>query len=159
NIQVGQSWPDELVDALRSCHAFVALYSPSYFRSDMCRQEWRLFAQRERAYQETHGLRKPPGLLLPVLWLNPSRDQSIPSAVQYSHGDFGDVYAAKGAKYLLRLGREHAEDYQRFLMAFAERLVDAVDEHALPPTATLHNPGPEDPAPGPGGAAGSGPEA
>ncbi len=131
DIGIGQSWPDELVDALRTSSAFVPLYSPSFFESDYCGREWRVFADRERDYQQQRNLVKPPGLLLPVLWIRPRGNQPVPVGIQYTHEQFGELYAAEGLEYMLRLGSRYHDDYQNFLVRFSEKLIQVTTEHAM----------------------------
>jgi FxsC-like protein len=133
DIEVGQSWPDELVDALRTSNSLVALYSPAFFESDFCGREWQIFADRENGYQQQRNLVKPPGLLLPVLWIPSRTSELVPVDTQYDHQQFGEVYATEGLEYMLRLSNRHHDDYQNFLVRFAERLVQVTTEHAMAP--------------------------
>ncbi|MBC3842855.1 hypothetical protein GXW82_29795 [Streptacidiphilus sp. 4-A2] len=48
-MHLGEGWVGRLSDALASCRVFVPLYSPRYFRSEPCGQEWRGFASRQGA--------------------------------------------------------------------------------------------------------------
>lgn len=128
-IHLGEAWPVELVEALSTCQAFVALYSPDYFDSETCGKEWAVFAGRVRTYQERSALVKRPALILPVLWIEPRRDQTVPREVQYTHEEFGRLYAERGLKQLMALGAR--SEYRRFVAEFARRLVEVTTRHPL----------------------------
>jgi TIR domain-containing protein len=40
SIDVGKAWQDEIDRAIGACLKMVALLSPSYFSSDVCRESW-----------------------------------------------------------------------------------------------------------------------
>jgi hypothetical protein len=48
SIEVGTAWPEQLAYALKRSRVFLAVLSPSYFRSAWCVSEWESFLARER---------------------------------------------------------------------------------------------------------------
>lgn len=136
DIELGTQWPDELAAALQNCRAFISLYSPAYFTKDYCGKEWQVFNSRQATYSAdspAHASR--PSLIMPVLWVPETRLPSpLPdavSAVQYKHGDFGEVYARIGLKQLMAVSKYH-DDYLEFLAKFADKLIQAARTHPLP---------------------------
>ena len=127
SIGVGEDWPAELDNAVRSCKAFVPLYSGPYFDSEYCGKEWQVFRSRLEAVAD--GKSNPP-LILPIIW-QPARSlPDVAERLQYSHEDFGDEYAKRGLKRLML--RSLKDEYHEFVDLFAERLIQVVEDHALP---------------------------
>src|SRR5882724_913528 len=95
NIQVGDIWPEALVQALRTIPVGVALYSANYFNGSWCGKELQAFVERHQ-----------PGLvsgLIPVLW---TRCIPVPTAVnkyQYTSNAFPDEYVQMGMQRLVSL--------------------------------------------------------
>ncbi|HSN86257.1 MAG TPA: TIR-like protein FxsC, partial [Thermoanaerobaculia bacterium] len=131
DIQPGELWPDELEAALCCCRAFVSLFSPTYFAREACGKELALFHARLGA--QASG--PPPPLVIPVLWIPLRRQhQELPSSIlriQHSHEDFGTLYAQKGLRYLLSVGKN--QEYRELVESFADKLVNAVETHPLDP--------------------------
>ena len=46
-IETGEEWPTALAEALKHSRCMVCVWSPSYFQSAWCINEWRSFLQRE----------------------------------------------------------------------------------------------------------------
>jgi hypothetical protein len=51
-IRAGESWQAKIDDALENCRKVVALYSPGYLRSSMCKEEFNLARLRHRESSE-----------------------------------------------------------------------------------------------------------
>jgi|SRR5579864_824091 len=66
-IKPGQDWRNELVDALTTSPTMVCMYSPSYFLSESCGKELRVFMDRRREYMRTQATKRP-GNIVPILW-------------------------------------------------------------------------------------------
>ncbi|HEX6903048.1 MAG TPA: TIR-like protein FxsC [Thermoanaerobaculia bacterium] len=129
-IKTGDRWPEELSSALSTCQILLPLYSRSFFNSEYCGKEWSAF----RSRLDAHG--SNPRLILPILWkpLGASFER-LPKEIrdiQYSFADLGETYRNEGLQYLLRLD-EQKDSYQKFLVAFAKRIVDASDSSPLEP--------------------------
>lgn len=137
-IDLGQPWPDALGQALQHSRVFLALYSPAYFTSPNCGQEWTAFAQRCREHAQATNSTAPP-LIVPVLWM-PVTLTNYPlsseiGTVQYHRAAFGDVYRDKGLRFLLRF---HLNDlYPHFVAEFGKCLVELVEQHNLRPCSVL----------------------
>lgn len=131
DIQPGELWPDELEAALCRCRAFVSLFSPTYFAREACGKELALFHARLGA--QASGASPP--LVIPVLWIPLRRQhQELPPSIlqiQHSHEDFGTLYAQKGLRYLLSVGKN--QEYRELVESFADKLVNAVETHPLDP--------------------------
>lgn len=61
-------WASIIGAALATARAFVAVYSPTYFKREACGKEWAIFRQRLLASAREGGESLPP-LIFPVLWL------------------------------------------------------------------------------------------
>lgn len=147
-IPVGTEWPDHLADALSNCRVFVALFSPSYFRSEYCGKEWAAFL--ERAERRTAGLDRPSAII-PAMWV-PMEIGALPSSLQSMQNvplGFPSSYAAEGLYGIMKLGR-YREHYKETVLRLANMIKDRAAECALPAEAissfdTLRNPFAEDP--------------
>ncbi|MCK9877675.1 TIR-like protein FxsC [Frankia sp. Ag45/Mut15] len=134
NIAPGEAWSEGLTEALRRCHTFVAICSPSFFASEYCGKEWQAFSDRCQRGQPNQGTQLPA--LLPVIWTPLPRLPPVLARLQYDHTGFGELYSRRGLRYLLQLKRNH-DDYQEFLVALAERIVHLVQVSPLPPQAEM----------------------
>jgi hypothetical protein len=47
SIEVGDDWPSEIRDSLRSAKCLLPVWSPEYFHSSWCMAEWKSFLARE----------------------------------------------------------------------------------------------------------------
>lgn len=120
NIDVGQQWPSELADALRSCKTIVCLYSPTYFNRPYCGKEVQAFLNRHRAHRTTGS----PSPILPVIWRKPERVPGSVSAIQYDTLDLPKSYREHGLRRLMSL-RKHTDDYKVFVEKFAAKVRSA----------------------------------
>ena len=130
NLRVGDKWPDELVHALSSALTFIPLFSPRYFNSRYCGQEWTVFADRVAAYRRETGRRAPS--IIPVFWV----PTPVPAAVgDIHHHDqsFDGWYEADGLRDLIRFQRHL--DYETLVGALADRIREVAEEFPLPPTS------------------------
>lgn len=132
NINLGEHWPTALVRALAECASFLPLYSPGYFLSRPCGQEWTMFAQ--RSMDDVHdGSVSPPGLI-PLIWLPP---RTLPECARTLHYDLAvpdDEYSRRGIRQLLRLKRLR-DEYTEFVEIVAQHVVGAAD--TAPPRGSL----------------------
>ncbi len=84
SLETGTSWPLALQQGLHRSKVFVAVLSPSYFRSPWCRAEWKSFRQRENQL----GLRTQGsvrGLIYPICFFD--GDSFPPDAKDIQHRD------------------------------------------------------------------------
>src|SRR3954471_2869323 len=82
NIEIGEPWSAELTATLASCDCFVSLFSPTYFRREMCGKEWALFHQRVNMHRPGRSF------IVPVLWHVATAEQPFPDlarALQQRH--------------------------------------------------------------------------
>jgi hypothetical protein len=129
SLRVGTAWQAELVEAISAARTFVALYSPRYFRSEVCGQELSVFAQRIAAYERTYGRRAPA--LIPLVWVASEVPAHL-DEIQYGDFSFGDAYARNGARDLVRLTEYH-DACLRFVTALALRIKEISAGYVLPP--------------------------
>jgi FxsC-like protein len=136
NLHIGDVWPDELADALSSTRVFVAMCSPNYFASEYCRREWQYFTQIARERQKRTGKRgRQPASLLPITWIATDEVPEVVRDLQRTNAALGALYAKEGLSFLCRLSR-CGDDYQEFVVRFAERIV-AAGSAGQSPVATL----------------------
>ncbi|MFI7412171.1 FxsC protein [Streptomyces sp. NPDC049627] len=106
-----------------ACQAFVALYSPSYFRSRHCGREFAAFSERLRRYREDIGIDVPS--LIPVLWS--PLDEPLPrTADRYrtTVSGLSDEYPRRGLRELLRSDPTGAA-YREVVEAVADAVIHA----------------------------------
>ena len=77
NIEVGEEWPNELIQALNFSKTLVCIYTPAYFRSEYCGKEVQVFHNRLSMVDQL----EKPTVLIPVLWENPKLI-SVPQKMQ-----------------------------------------------------------------------------
>jgi FxsC-like protein len=130
SIGLGQPWQATLVDALSSCHAFLALCSPAYFFSEPCGKEWAIFEERSQRDEVAKG--PAPSALIPLAWVSPRRMREPAQTRQYSSDILGDAYTKGGLRQLLRLQRNR-DEYLEFVSAIAELIVQAGESPVPPP--------------------------
>ena len=135
DIQSGAPWRIELTDALQTAKTFVAICSPDYVNSEYCGKEFQFFRERYRKYISAKKPPKAPRLIQPVLWGAPSGSlhQTL-SDFQYTDDEYPAVYAQEGLRYMMQLS-DHENDYKRFVVRLARKLVDYSEEHTLPDAA------------------------
>src|SRR6266496_3735129 len=84
-LETGDSWPDELRQALRTSRVLLAVLSPRYWISKWCQIEWESFKMREEVLRRA-------GLRIPIIH---NDGKHIPSEAKIiQHFNFSD-YATK----------------------------------------------------------------
>jgi FxsC-like protein len=147
NIELGDHWPQALVDAIAKCSCFLALYSPAYFLSRPCGREWTLFAQRSAG----GGNPRVQGLV-PVVWLPPKELPEVAQSIHYGIDVQEAAYHQHGLRQMLRLHSLH-DPYYVFLNAIATHIVAVAGSDQAPPSglseqdfarldSAFHPPGP-----------------
>src|SRR5436190_8436787 len=102
DIEPGDSWPDDLREALRTARAFVPILSPTYFDRLYCGKEWAVFSQRlssQAGFRARRGLQ----LIQPVLFVRPEDLNPKPKVVvpiQYMSDRYPALYGERGLRYL-----------------------------------------------------------
>ncbi|MER6161502.1 TIR-like protein FxsC [Streptomyces sp. NPDC001868] len=129
---VGEGWRERLAEALATCRVFVPLYSPRYFKSDMCGREWYAFSQR-MALQTARSFGEVAPIV-PALWVpvHPAQLPFTAAALQFNHSGFGADYAAEGFYGLIKLNYLRNE-YERAVYQLAKRIVQVAEETTLAP--------------------------
>lgn len=139
SIEPGEQWPEQLAEALNVSRVFIYMHSPTYFARPMCGKEWQVFRTRIDEYvEENQDCQARPCLMVPVLWI-PTVQVPVPdcvSNIQYSHEDFGDIYAQDGLYHMMRLSM-FEDAYQRFLREFAKRIMQVAENTELPGLDTI----------------------
>lgn len=120
----GTEWPATTAEAVGTCRVFVPLYSPSYFASEICGQEWHLFQRRLDAHQRATG--ESLARILPVWFVPPLRQPPVTERLHDTRDRFDADYRRYGLRYYLNL-RDNESRYQDFLARFTEELVAAGD--------------------------------
>ncbi|WP_431679971.1 TIR-like protein FxsC [Kitasatospora sp. KL5] len=127
----GQFWADRLTKELASCRVFVPLYSPRYFKSHACGQEWHLFSQRP-VYRKRQDSEETSGIV-PVLWVAMGH-YTLPrcaSKLQFNHASFGPDYATEGLYALMKL-TAYRPQYELAVHRLAQRIVDVAEQTIIP---------------------------
>jgi FxsC-like protein len=144
-IEHGAKWNTTLEEALQSCRVFVPIYSPSYFRSEYCGKEFKIFLDRLKAAQKSSASTKLAPLILPVL-LNPESNirSHLPAHIsefQYTHGIYPEEYLKEGILQLVQhaanTNSKYYNQYLSFLGNFADTVVNAAEAHPLPAVQSL----------------------
>jgi FxsC-like protein len=125
-IRTGRNWRQELGRVLGTCGTFVPLYSPRYFESEICGQEWAAFRRRESMHLARN--RDDKTAIVPVVWERMEPDHMAPAArrIHYQLPGAGDLYRRRAMRELVM--RHHREEiqqaYRTALRAFAEHIVE-----------------------------------
>ncbi|GAA3274501.1 TIR domain-containing protein [Dactylosporangium vinaceum] len=126
SIPLGSAWERTLMGALSDSSTFVALCTPTYFKSPQCGREWSLFDERLSGFPADE---RPP-VMLPLLWVRNTRLPAVAQRVQYATDQLGPRYANDGLLNWFRRGL-----YQRralLIEALAEHIIQARDRYELP---------------------------
>ncbi|MBC3843228.1 TIR domain-containing protein [Streptacidiphilus sp. 4-A2] len=126
------AWTERLTRAVAHCRVFVPLYSPRYFDSPVCGQEWSAFAGRT-AVQRRGGSGHQTGIV-PVWWVPVPRGSLPPvaSSLQFNHSDFGTDYLSNGMR-ALSLTDDYRDSYQLAVHRLAQRIVQVSESLAINP--------------------------
>lgn len=131
DLRPGAHWSEELSEALACCRVFVPLYSPRYFRSVNCGQEWQAFSRRAVFPTTLDGRRT--SAIVPVLWV-PQDPDALPQCatrLQYKHVEFGPAYEQEGMFSLARFGYLH-DAYDYALRTLAHEIIAVAAETMVP---------------------------
>ncbi|MER7270389.1 TIR-like protein FxsC [Micromonospora carbonacea] len=132
----GTLWRPWVSDALGTCRVFVPLYSPRYFRTRFCGQEWGIFAERQRRYEQQQG--HAPELIVPVLWENvfaQGARAAVPSFatdIWTRNGAYTEAYRTSGLRKLVKLKTRYSGEYHDVIDRLAGVIIDAAETHELP---------------------------
>lgn len=128
NQTIGGEWAPLTSRALGTCKVFVPLYSPSYFRSSYCGQEWHAFAQRTSALPTEP---EAPSCVVPVWWVPPiGGPPKVASKIQDTRDQFDPEYREYGLRYLIQV-KDRESRYQEAVVKLANHIIGAVNS-ALP---------------------------
>ncbi|MFI6131621.1 FxsC protein [Micromonospora sp. NPDC051141] len=131
----GTQWRPTVAKALGTCNVFVPLYSPRYFDARFCGQEWGIFADRLRSYEQEHGV--TPELIVPVLWEDVfgAGQVGIPRLAQ-------DIWARSGVlgtqqppialRKMVQQKARHRDRYDDFLDQLVDRIRTVAARYELP---------------------------
>ena len=132
----GTNWPKELTEKLRTCRVLVCLYSDSYFKSEACGKEFKLFSSRLDASAATLAGAQSTPLIVPVLWTLPTGfPDTLPRAASDLHHDspyFDKLRHARGLFYLRTLA-SHKSEYDEYVVHLARIIKTVAEQHPLPP--------------------------
>ena len=130
-MHLGEGWAERIGEALAHCRVFVPLYSPRYFQSVVCGQEWSSFSARP-VYRVPGSAGQPTGIV-PVLWV-PGPQSSLPpvaSRLQFNHSEFGHDYVREGMYALLKLNY-FRDAYELAVHRMAQRIVQMAEQTMIP---------------------------
>ncbi|MFJ9692170.1 TIR-like protein FxsC [Kitasatospora sp. NPDC101183] len=127
----GESWASRLSTELATCRVFVPLYSPRYFNSLACGQEWHAFTRRP-VYPANLDSERTSGIV-PVLWAPMSRYRlpTVAGELQFNHASFGPEYATEGLFPLMKLAYFRSA-YELAVHRLAMRIVQVAEETVIP---------------------------
>ncbi|MCG6495103.1 TIR-like protein FxsC [Kitasatospora sp. A2-31] len=127
----GELWAERLSEELATCRVFVPLYSPRYFNSVPCGQEWYSFTRRP-VYPANFDSERTSGIV-PVLWAPMSRYRlpEVASELQFNHASFGPDYATEGLYALMKLSYFRGA-YELAVHRLARRIVEVAEETVIP---------------------------
>ncbi|RAG83106.1 hypothetical protein DN069_24015 [Streptacidiphilus pinicola] len=127
-----ENWSERITEALAHCRVFVPLYSPRYFRSEACGQEWAAFTSRQVLFNR-------PGLhagqingVVPVQWV-PFEEGDLPDVarpLQYAHRSFGEDYETDGLLSLSRLSYFRPQ-YELAVLRLAQTIVRVAQQTTI----------------------------
>ncbi|MFC5910951.1 TIR-like protein FxsC [Streptacidiphilus monticola] len=126
-LNLGEGWSGRITEALAHCRVFVPLYSPRYFRSQACGQEWAAFASRE-VLPKNRSSGHITGVV-PVQWVVVHQDSlpGVARALQFDHRDFGEEYLTEGLQTLLKV-RYFRVQYELAVHRLAQRIVQVAED-------------------------------
>lgn len=130
-IELGDDWEQDIVEGLQTSPVVLALFSPAYFKSEYCGKELAIF--RDRCAALAAGGKLPP-LIKPIIWV-PFKPECVPASLasgQYTFGDPQAVQNTQGFKYILKQLLKYQTEYNDLIIALAEEIISATDEHPLP---------------------------
>jgi FxsC-like protein len=131
----GRLWPQTTGDALGRCAVLIPIYSPHFFSSHTCGQEWSAFAARS-ANLPGSGTQAPK-CILPVWWVPPRAEPpAVAKYLEDTRDQFGDDYRKFGLRYLMQLSK-NKDLYHDFLVKFTGMLLRAAEDP--PPTREITN--------------------
>ena len=120
---------ERVAEAVAHCRVFVPLYSPRYFKSTACGQEWWAFANRPVAQR---GISSHHTGIVPVWWARMPAEElpAVASRLQFNHSDFGKDYLSEGMYGLSRL-RGFRDAYELAVHRLAQRIILVAESVAL----------------------------
>ncbi|MFD0345700.1 TIR-like protein FxsC [Kitasatospora aburaviensis] len=129
-------WPDRIARELATCRVFVPLYSPRYFNSVPCGQEWYTFTRRQVYAVDRESERT--SAIVPVLWapMNRYRLPEVAGELQFDHAGFGPAYVSEGLFALMKLSY-YRSAYELAVHRLARRIVEVAEETVVPVGRTL----------------------
>lgn len=134
DLELGAEWNPALAQALQECPVLVSMYSPAYFNSIYSGREWEFFYRRRALHPSA------PSVIKPVIWIPLRRDRQPPPRVGALQYFIGDPAAAHNAQGLQKMRKQHANyqtEYDDFVEALANEIIDARQNVQLPPLDPL----------------------
>jgi hypothetical protein len=136
NLNGGERWTSELLDAAGTCQVFICLISPAYLRSTWCGMEWDVFSRR-RIVRRADGEPDFETGIVPIIW-TPVEPRTLPEVVRgvqwFSPNRLPDPdvlaqYRQEGMYGLLSMDLEHA--YNALVWRLAQRVVAIHRTHTV----------------------------
>ncbi|MCG6493846.1 TIR-like protein FxsC [Kitasatospora sp. A2-31] len=130
----GELWADRIARELATCRVFVPLYSPRYFDSLPCGQEWYSFTRRQ--VYAAHRESGHTSAIVPVLWQPTRQLPAVARELQFDHAGFGPAYMSEGLFALMKLSY-YRSAYELAVHRLARRIVEVAEETVVPVGRTL----------------------
>jgi FxsC-like protein len=143
NLNPGDSWPQDIAEALCSCRTFLAVMTARYFTREYCGKEWKIFDNRRTSFD---GPKLPP-LIIPILWVPPveggfpeyATDLMMtfdPTIVQEAERRNLNDYSKYGLLHVAkRKGTTHQNAYETIVEHLACHVIQVAQYYPLPPLA------------------------
>ncbi|MEZ0065123.1 FxsC-like protein [Streptacidiphilus sp. MAP12-20] len=131
-MHLGEGWSERITEAIAHCRVFVPLYSPRYFRSQACGQEWNAFASRQVLINRPGMHASQISGVVPVQWVVVGQDDmpEVARPLQYAHRDFGADYVTEGLLTLSRLGY-FRQQYEIAVLRLAQTIVRVAQQTTI----------------------------
>lgn len=126
-----EEWFPETVLALQNSRVLVPLYTPNYFKSEMCGKIWEFFQLRAKGVMPAVDSVLPP-IVVPVLW---SPTDSLPYPLPDTVNQIHYVPTELGPRGLRTLKNSNHDRYEQFVSVLAHRIVEVARSSHSPPLA------------------------
>ncbi|WP_225828568.1 TIR-like protein FxsC [Streptomyces naphthomycinicus] len=136
----GAVWPATTGEALATCQVFVPVYSPHYFASPACGQEWHAFSARAAAHHRRTG--SQPRSIVPVWWAPVPEVPPVARFLMDTRDVFGDEHKERGLRFLAQLN-DNADLYKRVVAQYTKTIIEAAgsppDPRPIPDLLSVPN--------------------
>ena len=139
-MELGDQWSADLIEALQECQVLVPLYSPAYFRSAYCGKEFQIFLERGRAAASIQPDTEGRSAIVPIAWIPLRERMPIPQTaanIQYFTSGLTQEFMRKGVRRILKLYAQYRYEYEMFITELAETVIKTAESQVLPPLLNI----------------------